>query len=220
MGGLLRMGAIKPKGYWQNPENFEAEAREIVDKFGHLPSKTGLGKNGYSSFCHAAHKYYGGLIKVRERLGLKRLHFSKGHWKSFKTVRERLEGVVGKLGHFPTQRELTGLGECALVGAITKYHEGLVSVAEKLGYETNQRKRGYWKDWDNIERDLDKLTTELGHFPSYQEIGDNNNPLLRGIEHHHGGYNKVRGKKGLSPRKRKNNFWADEEKLIGEVKAS
>lgn len=144
---------------------------------------------------------------------------SKGYWQSWDNLEKELKIVVEKLGHFPTQEELQDIGLSSVNGAISRGNYGsFQTIAERLGYEANQRTRGYWKDWENINSALDELTKKLGHFPLYDEIKIYNNALLRGIEHHHEGYNEVRMKKGYSLSKKDIGYWNDEENVLKELK--
>ena len=42
------------------------------------------------------------------------------------------------------------------------------SVQTKL-----RRPNGYWKDWENVEREITKLIEKLGHFPTQQYMREN-----------------------------------------------
>ncbi len=208
----------KPNGFWKDEKNMIAAAHEIIERFGYLPSKTVLEKKGYKSFCTKVVGDYDGFRKLRERLGLEQIVAERGHWEDFDNVKSKLEEVEKHLGHFPKQAELAELGEYGLMNAIGKNHGGLVNVAEKMGRELPYKKRGFWKEWENVDERLDNLTSKLGHFPNYEEIKKYDNPLLRGIEHHYGGYNKVRLKKGLSLQRKERGYWEDKVTLLRDVR--
>ena len=208
----------KPDGFWKDEKNIIAVAHEIIGQFGYLPSKTKLEKEGYKSFCTKVVSDHGGFRKLRESLGLEQIVFERGHWEDFDNVKIKLEEVEKHLGHFPTQAELAELGEYGLTNAIGRNHGGLVNVAEKMGRELSYKKRGFWKEWENIDERLDKLTAELGHFPKYEEIKKYDSPLLRGIEHHHTGYNAVRLEKGLPLQRKEKGYWEDRNNLLKEAR--
>lgn len=208
----------RPNGFWDDERNIIAVAHEIIERFGYLPSKTLLEKEGYKSFSTKVVSEHGGFRKLRERLGLEQVVVERGHWENFENVKKRLEEVERKLGHFPTQAELAELGEYGLINGIGKHHGGLGNVAEKMSRELPYKKRGFWKEWGNIDEGLDKLTAQLGHFPNYEEIKKYGSSLLRGIEHHHSGYNAVRLKKGLPLQRKERGYWEDKVTLLREVR--
>ncbi|MEK6920595.1 MAG: hypothetical protein AABX82_01825, partial [Nanoarchaeota archaeon] len=207
----------KPDGFWKDEKNIIATACEIIERFGYLPSKTVLEKEGYKSFCTKVVSEHDGFRKLRERLGLEQIVVERGHWEDFDNVRIRLEEVERKLGHFPKQAELAELAEYGLISGIGKHHGGLGNVAEKMNRELSYKKRGFWKECGNVDERLDKLTAQLGHFPNYEEIKKYDNPLLRGIEHHHSGYNAVRLKKGLPLQRKERGYWEDKVTLLREA---
>jgi hypothetical protein len=77
-----------------------------------------------------------------------------------------------------------------------EHHGGVRSVREKMGYEANQKEDGYWKNWENVERELNEVIEEVGHFPSYRElISLGRSDLGNGLKHH-GGFRSVRDRLG------------------------
>lgn len=143
----------------------------------------------------------------------------KLYWDNWDNLERELKIVVGKLKHFPTQKELQDMRLSSINSAISRGNYGsFQTIAERLGYEPNQRARGYWKKSENVNSALDELTKKFGHFPLYDEIKIYNSALLRGIEHHHGGYNKVRIKKGYPLSKKNRNYWDDEKNVLRELK--
>lgn len=86
--------------------------------------------------------------------------------------------------------------------------ESYVDEKEPEIIEEKERKpAGYWLDLKNIEDELNETIKYFGHFPSYKELRDHNCGLLTGIESYHGGYNKVRTKKGYLPSKKEKGYW-------------
>jgi len=63
------MSENKPRGYWQDWDNFERELREVTEEQDHFPLQRELNDMKRSDILNAATKYYGGLNAVRERMG-------------------------------------------------------------------------------------------------------------------------------------------------------
>lgn len=134
-----------------------------------------------------------------------------GYWKNWDHVETELSKLITQFGHFPTQDELSKSGNqpvnCAL-----RYHGGLDYARRKLGFEDRKVKpRNYWRDFNNVKNEIERVIERLRHFPNKSEI---NIPefftLVLAIEKYHGGFPKVREAMGYEKiGKKTNSYWQD-----------
>jgi len=116
-----------------------------------------------------------------------------GYLKVWINLETEFRLVIKELGHFPTQRELLQSGNSSLSAAAIAYHVGLNSVRRKMGYDTLEMDKDYWKNFSNIENELKELEKKLGRLPTYSELESlGRHDLLSGMQKYHGGYNSVR----------------------------
>ena len=208
-------------GFWDDSRNIEKEVKRVMKEndFERVPTKTELYELGENSLGSAiVNSYPGGYNGIREEIDGKVLHKPKGYWENFDNVKDILFKLEIELGHFPTQSEIDKSEYGGLTSSISRYHGGLHEVTVKLNRETRSKKRGFWKDWSNVDNELETISKKLGHFPSYEELKTDNYPLLRGIEHHHGGYGVVREKKGLPLSQKSKGYWNELENVISEAR--
>ncbi len=77
---------------------------------------------------------------------------------------------------------------------------GIYKVRELYGVEFHKNPPGYYRDFANVERELQPIIEELGRFPTYNELRDRNTALISGIQKHQGGMAGIRMKMGLLER--------------------
>jgi len=128
-----------PKGHWKKWSTVRIELEQLTEKLGHFPSKTELTDNGQGSVAAAIQQYHGGITKVKKRMGVAETRKPKRHWEQWRNVRKELKDAITTLGHFPTQKELLGLGKSSVCVAIGRHHGGINTVRTKMGYETEQK---------------------------------------------------------------------------------
>jgi hypothetical protein len=122
-----------------------------------------------------------------------------GYWEDWENVEREFQIVIDQLGHFPKFAELQRIEKSSL-GIAARYHGGLASIQERMGYDPSRKPQNYWKVWENIERELGELTNQLGHFPSPAEINRLRYfSLDASIRKYHGGIDAVRERMGYSP---------------------
>jgi hypothetical protein len=84
--------------------------------------------------------------------------------------------------------------------ALSKYHDGINSVRERMGYKSNTKPQGYWNKWENVERELQEVTDQLGHFPEVGELRRlRRHGLVSTIYQKYSGFDAVRERMGYSP---------------------
>src|SRR3989344_6758626 len=78
---------------------------------------------------------------------------------------------------------------------------------------------GYWKNFENVRVELEKITHELGHFPSSTDLRKNNySGLSSAILRHQRGYEKLREKLEIKELATPRNRWKDINYVIAEAK--
>ena len=63
--------SVKPKGFWNNPQNILKEARKVIKIYGDLPGGEKLKELGYGGLDTAILRHYGGMRKLRNELGIR-----------------------------------------------------------------------------------------------------------------------------------------------------
>jgi hypothetical protein len=96
------------------------------------------------------------------------------YWKKYSPEQliEQLQTLSKRLGRKPTDRDINGasaLGECASATTFAREFGGLNAAYRAAGFIDLSKKHRRWSDQE-IAASLRKLTRDLGHFPSYQDI--------------------------------------------------
>lgn len=82
---------------------------------------------------------------------------------------------------------------------------------------------GYWKNFENLERDileLNVLRGQIGVMPKAAQLKQlGRGDLMKAISKHHGGYQSVAERMGLSFGKKRHRYWYDLANVEAEVKA-
>jgi len=194
-----RMGfedLMKPNGYWKEWETIERAVQEVIDEIGHFPSGTELQRlNG--AVCSGILKYHGKINAVRKRMGYELSRRPPGYWEKWENVEREVQEVIDKIGHFPTPSEFRNLNLSTLASAIPKYHRNMRSIQKRMGYEPKRKPNGYWKEWENLEGELQEVIDEIGHFPSQIELKNQGfSSIHSSIHKYHGNYSSVKERMG------------------------
>lgn len=187
----------RPSEY-RNLSNTLSEMKRVVDELGYFPTAKELYKRRFHGLVKCVYKHHGGLNKLRELMGYELEQKPPKYWKNFSNVEETLKLISKDLGHFPTQDELKKRGYGSLRCVIAKYHGGLNSVKERLGFDIIKKSNHYWQNFDNIRRELEPIIEKLGHFPTQKELCKiGRADLLSAIVKKHGGLYKIRELLGI-----------------------
>jgi len=188
----------KPKSFWKIWENFESEMLKMIKEIGHFPRNQDLRKNGRSIINNSAHKYYGGILAVRKRMGYDEPKEKKpDYWKNWSNLESELQSVISDLGHFPCARELQEKKLSGLITGMFSYHGGLNNVRKKMGYDTvfdkkYSTKKGLEKGLEEIWK---KFPEQEGNIPPDNWMRKNGfSNLGASIVRYHGGFLKLRKK--------------------------
>ena len=75
-------------------------------------------------------------------------------------------------------------------------------------------KDGYWKEWENVKGELNRIKKRLGHFPSSDELNELGYSGLRSaLVSYYKGYNKVREKMGFKLSRKQKGYWSNWENM-------
>ena len=138
----------KPRGYWHDFTNVEAELRHFAAANGHaatMPATSVLRKNGLSSLVDAIGRF-GGVQTVATQLGLE-CGKPKGYWQDYDNTKKELSDflalwrkTVGEPEGVPTQQMMRKAGRQDLIAAI-QVHGGMQRVADDLNLDYFSKRR-------------------------------------------------------------------------------
>jgi hypothetical protein len=121
-------------GYWGEFSNVRAVLEELQQKLGRFPTEKDLRAAKRTSVMSAIQKHHGGMAAVCAKMGVEARERPKGYWKVRSHVLNATEELAHRLGHFPTQKEFGQAGLSSVVMAARKYHGGVTTIREELGY--------------------------------------------------------------------------------------
>ncbi len=202
-----------PKGYWDDFENIEALLIPICKELGYMPSSKDIEKRGLHSLSRIGISKHGGMKNVAIKLGYQTYdefvgRNSANYWTLENTVNEFVEFVSKeKLSYFPSKKEFIALKKINLLNAI--YKIGLQEFKKnKIITELNfpKKTKNYLWNEEKIVKQLQKVISDIGFFPSSKKLDDLGLADLRGAISTNGGsqyYWKVLGEPKHESRKQK-----------------
>lgn len=205
--------------YFKNIENVKKEFQKAAEKLGHSPTQVELRNNGHGDLAHGINKYHGGLRKFKEEMGERYNKLPNDYLKNKNNVESEVRKLIEKYGRFPTHKEFVKNHKTSLVASITKYHGGIRKFRNTLGYPSPQLPSGYYKNKDNVVKEVERIKNILGRVPASPDLGKINASLLTAIKKYHGGYRKLREDLGYNINKLPNGYWKDWENFEKEVKS-
>jgi len=244
----------KPPGYWKKWENVKNELNEItkkeyknkkgeiIKKAGDFPSNEQLRKINQKSLVKAIHKYHGGYLEVRKKMGFESDKRPPDYWKKWENLKSELNDVINnefknkkgkvikKVGEFPTPQQLRKINRQDIEHAIHRYHGGFFEVRKKMGLESDRKPLGYWKKWGNIKKDLSEIIKneykndkggiikKAGEYPTQSELLElKQESLLQAIYQYHGGFQDVRTKMGFESDRKPPGYWQNPINFFKEI---
>ncbi|MED4285320.1 hypothetical protein P4679_25695 [Priestia megaterium] len=169
----------KMLGYW----TFEQTVKEYLfyiefNELTFYPTKNELIHNGkhdmYGSIQkHGGYQKFKDVLKETYNFVLDEHPPREIKW-NFEKAKDELFKVYQKVGYIPTSGELDKMGLQSLRGAIDQ-RGGVKPFASALGLQTKAetlgiKGSGYWKNIENVKKELVPVIKQLGHFPSYTEL--------------------------------------------------
>lgn len=160
--------------YWTKEKVIEEYKKFINEhKLTYYPSHRALSLNGKDDLKNAIYKLYGfrNFKKVIKEHGvhLERTRSNSNKWNENRVI-EELKIIINQLGYFPSKADFDYLNRNDLRGAINKFggDKKFISIckAKSKAEFKNIKPAGYWKNWKNIEPELEKICKSIGRFPS------------------------------------------------------
>ncbi len=212
--------SVKPKGFWNNPQNILKEARKVIKIYGDLPGGEKLKELGYGGLDTAILRHYGGMRKLRNELGIRERKKENGLWKDEKYIINYASHIIKKnnLESLPSSTTLNKMGEMSFVHAVHKYHGGFISLRNKLG-EKLLRKRGMWNLKYTKQQALDFMREyKLDSLPSQQYLSLKGRSDLSTAIAVQGGFVRFRRLFGEKPVIRNPGSLKDRKYIVEEIK--
>ncbi|MBI5649392.1 MAG: hypothetical protein HZC40_02930 [Chloroflexi bacterium] len=207
-----------PNGYWNSIESVERELLAFIKERGirdRMPTDKELLDAGQTALRHAITKH-GGHEVFAKRLGLKHLRRKRGLWNEFPALEQEIRAFVkehGNMGMMPSAKELRCAKRTDLVRGIAQYG-GYPVVASKLGlgYTYSAKPKGYWKDFENVKKEVLAYMKENDTFakmPTAAELLESGQASLGWAINYHGGYQTVAERLGLKYTQKRQGYWKD-----------
>ncbi|MBN2475903.1 MAG: hypothetical protein JXB62_14925 [Pirellulales bacterium] len=140
----------------------------------------------------------------------------KGYWKNLANVKREILAFVaahGEPGVMPTITQLRRAGHGSLTTAIHNYHGDFHEVARKLRLSIAQRRKGYWKDFANVRREVLAFVAQHGRpgvMPTLAELRDaGHGGLVSAVHQYHSDVYEVARRLGLAPPNKPKGYWKD-----------
>lgn len=191
----LKVNQEKP-GFWSEAETLK-KLENICEKNGYFPTHKQIRNIGGITLSDMVIKY-GGSKKFADKLGFPLAYKGKIDGWTLEDVLQTIREIIIKTGQFPNTTYLQQHGYGGLVAAIYSKFGNLENIAKKLGLETETHTQGYWTEWDNVKKEIEKIIQITKIFPNYQQIKILNSKLTKGIREF-GGISEVAKKLGYEP---------------------
>ena len=230
--------AAKPRGYWHDFANVEAELRKVVadsGNTGQMPSTSTLRNSGLSSLADALGRF-GGVYEVAAKLNLT-CGKPRGYWQDYANTRKEFEDFLaiwritaGEPNGVPTQDMIRKAGRQDLIAAM-QLHGGMQRLAQELdlarfsmrragggavsGVSSGRHKRFQARLWSFIA-----VNGTSGYMPSNEVLNNFGCGDLAAEVDSLGGTVKIAKRFGLKPQRRPVGMQLIEESLIKFVATS
>ncbi len=167
---MTKANKRKPRNFWIDFENIKTLLIPLCNE-NTLPSADSLKQypEGYQ-LINAISRYHGGIESVAARLGCK-TRKSEIEWTEDELSDELKKFSIENNG-FPTQATLRKQKRSDLEKAISRSSKNIHEWAEHLGYTPCQKPKGYWKDFENLRREIEKIIVN-NKFPTSEMIANN-----------------------------------------------
>lgn len=198
-----------PRGYWENPENIETEARKVLQTEGQLTQGT-LKRLRLSGLAYAvAGNYPGGMRTLKEKLGTPVQSRPNGYWQDPVNIEMEARRILELEGSL-TQAVINKRDMSSLNGAISKHYPGgMRGLKDKLGVPKKYKQVGYWTP-QRVEQEARKFYEEHGNLTQRLLAQGGRNDLMGAIALHYPG-EMVQLKKNLGVSGRKpHGYWTEE----------
>ncbi len=123
----------KPISYWYDWHNAKKELNSLLEEFNKFPTKLELEHAGLGSLYDAIIEYHGGVVKVKQKLGLEKPK-PRNYWTSLENSLYEARKFINENGleYLPGHKEIFRLGYSSLGAAIQNYHGGYHEFRKKI----------------------------------------------------------------------------------------
>lgn len=170
-------------------EKIIEELDKLVTQLGKFPVCREI-RDLNCSLLSAIHKTHD-INYYREKLGYKNIYETKGYWTETRIISELEKVIKENLGIFPTKKEFKN--QKGLLRAINK-NGGINYFRNKLNFELQKKPNGFWKNWDNLEKEVKIVYDMLGRFPTKIDLINLGRQDLQGGIDQYGGMDKIKTK--------------------------
>jgi hypothetical protein len=158
----------RSRGHWKKWSNVEKALRElIIDNV--FPTLTEIQCKKLWGL-HGAIRRFHGIHAVRARMGFDSLIKPVDHWTEWSNVENALRVLALRLKRFPKMRDIRASEFAGMEGALWHNHDGIIAACQKMGYVPEQRPKGFWLVWHNVEKEIIRIVSKISHFPTHEEL--------------------------------------------------
>ena len=172
-----------------------AEAKSLIETNGKLPGAKTLQKLHRADFLMAVRRHYpGNMSQLRIDLKAPSGQKPSGFWSKEKLI-EEIKKLILLEGKMPSEKRFSELGLNTINKYSQKYFGGLHGLAIACGINENHlfTKSGYWKEFDNVKKEVEEIVYEIGRFPTSTDLRlHNKHKLLSAISSNYDGLKNVR----------------------------
>lgn len=171
------------------------EALKLIKLYGRLPGAKTLQKLQRADFLMAVRRHYpGNMSQLRIDLKAPSGQKPSGFWSKEKLIEETKKLILLE-GKMPSAKRFSELGLNTINKYSQKYFGGLHGLAIACGINENHlfTKSGYWKEFDNVKKEVEEIVNEIGRFPTSTDLRLlNKHKLLSAISSNYEGLKNVR----------------------------
>lgn len=197
----------QPRNHWTE-ERIEEAARQFVEDEGELSQRL-LSSKGFSGLVDAMKRYPGGMLGLKEKLGIAHSQKPEGYWTA-EAIEQQAGEFLNKHGKI-TQKLLGQMGESGLYAAINRNYPGqMAALKAKLGTRVDIRPVGYWTP-EKIKEEAIAYYEEKGKITHKELRADGRSYLASAIaKHYPGGIIQLLSDIGVRSKRRANGHWTPE----------
>lgn len=205
---------IKPYGYWKNKQNVIKFFENIIEQEGCIPSVKRMKELGYNEFGSIRPHYK--LCEIRKWFNRENENkISRSIYNNKDLIFKEILELIEEFKRIPTIADLKNHGRGYLVSVIYKTLKKTYSeILDEMGFKTNKKKNGYWRNINNILYEANQIINEFGYLPSQRKLQNKYGAFCVAVTHYYGGFYKLRNDLGVKNLKRKEGYWQKEEVVL------
>ncbi len=194
----IKIGAkiLRKNGYWTE-EQIESDTSQFLQEYDGITENL-LTIHKRQDLLGAIRQYYpGGLIRLKERLGLIPKNKPVGYWTTERIEEETL-AFLNQFGIL-TPGELKKNGRQDLIGAINEHYPGaFTKLKEHLGIGPDRRSNGHWRNPKNVEEEA-RILLDNGYSIANKDLRAEHSGFISAVRKYYpGGLIALREKLGIA----------------------